>query len=261
MTLAATAAHLASVMDGVHDTMVFPVILVRPVTDPSTDDRLFPVLSGGSDVLVATAPLDGEVVATLAKSVEIHRRTQGELAARGFARNVKIDPYVTDARVALACRKYDKGSRWVGYNALWLNAASRVLAAVRRHGKVLVGQVRYPWLVAVGFTAKTGWLSEERLRLQVIDKDADAGKLVLVDLTLPKGMDAGLLAQQVVQRAARYRLAHDRTVTAEVHARFEELSQAPRLSPVPKEYAMYVMPTHHVVSAASAVPGVEAQGH
>ena len=68
-------------------------------------------------------------------------------------RKVKIDLFVTDARFALACSSYDKGgghALFGGSGALLIgvgvNSVSNVRSKMRSRGKMLVGQVRYPWL-------------------------------------------------------------------------------------------------------------------
>ena len=80
-------------------------------------------------------------------------------------RKVRIDFFITDARLAVACSKYDKGGGWVGGAAAMIvfNAVSKARAAIRSHGKMLAGQVRYPWLRWVASTPKTGFTSDERL--------------------------------------------------------------------------------------------------
>ena len=87
---------------------------------------------------------------------------------------VRICVYITDARVAFACSKYDKGGGWIGTPGamLVMNVASKSLAAVRRRGKMMVGQVRYPWIANVGSTGQQGIGSEERL---VFDGKSDRG--------------------------------------------------------------------------------------
>ena len=50
------------------------------------------------------------------------------------------------------------------------NAISKARAAIRSRGKMLVGQVRYPWIQTVGSSPKDGWASEEKLILHETTK-------------------------------------------------------------------------------------------
>lgn len=122
-------------------------------------------------------------------------------------RKIKIDLFLTDARFALACSKYDKGGGWVGGAGVMIvaNSVSKARAAIRSHGKMLVGQVRYPWIQRVGSSPKTGWASEEKL----IFHETTKGGATTLTLTLPKNVDSSLVASEVTRRLAQYRLANE----------------------------------------------------
>jgi hypothetical protein len=136
-------------------------------------------------------------------------------------RKIKIDLFLTDARFALACSKYDKGGGWVGSAGVMIaaNAVSKARAAIRSRGQMLVGQVRYPWIYKVGSSPKTGWASEEKLFFHETTK---AGATTLT-LTLPKDVDAALVAAEVTRRLARYRLAHEE-LDADTRQQIERLT-------------------------------------
>ena len=126
-------------------------------------------------------------------------------------RKAKIDLFVTDARLALACSSYDKGGGYTffgGGGALLMgvgvNSFSKVRAKLRSRGKMLVGQVRYPWLRRVGSSPKTGLGSCEKLHLESTVK---GGGTTTLTLYLPSNVSAAQVAAEVTRRAARYRLA------------------------------------------------------
>jgi hypothetical protein len=123
-------------------------------------------------------------------------------------RKVKIDVFVTDARFALACSKYDKGGGWVGGAGMMItaNAISKARAAIRSRGKMLVGQVRYPWIQRVGSSPKAGFGSEEKLYFETTVKGVGSAS---VTLFLSKNVDAAQVAAEIARRAARYRLASE----------------------------------------------------
>ena len=126
-------------------------------------------------------------------------------------RKVKIDLFVTDARFALACSSYDKGGGHTffgGGGALFLdvavNSVSKVRSKMRSRGKMLVGQVRYPWLRRVGSSPKTGFGTHEKLYFETSVK---GGGMTTLTLWLPNNVSAAQVAAEVAGRAARYRLA------------------------------------------------------
>ena len=138
-------------------------------------------------------------------------------------RKIKIDLFVTDARFALACSKYDKGGGWMGSPGTMVaaNAISKARAAMRSRGKMLVGQVRYPWIQKVGCSPKTGWASEEQL---IFHETAKGGAAVLT-LTLPKDVDSTLAAAEIIRRVARYRLTNEE-LDASTREQLERLAEA-----------------------------------
>lgn len=118
--------------------------------------------------------------------------------------DIKIDVYVTDSRVAILCKKYDKGGGWTGgLTALALNAGSKILAAHRRKGKVLIGHIRYEWLCDIAYQAKISWLTSDCLR--IFYKDAEKNQWCL-ELTFKKGTDSAFIANDILRRASKYRL-------------------------------------------------------
>lgn len=126
-------------------------------------------------------------------------------------RKVKIDLFVTDARFALACSSYDKGGghTFLGGGGaavlmVGVNSVSKIRAKMRSRGKMLVGQVRYPWLRRVGSSPKTGFGSCEKLHFESTVK---GGGTTTLTLYLPNNVSAARVAAEVARRAARYRLA------------------------------------------------------
>lgn len=126
---------------------------------------------------------------------------------------VSIDVLITDARVAIACSRYDKGDGWFffgGGSAMALEAlftgVSKARAAVRSRGKMLVGQVRYPWIQRVGGSSNTVRTRDEEL---ILETSAGTGGAMRTTLTLSKGLRAEEAVSEIVRRAARYRLASE----------------------------------------------------
>lgn len=242
--------------------MPFSVLSIR--SGQSTgNDALYPVLSDtASSEIITLDEYDGpnvqKFVATAVQVLEVQGNVFKTLVK---LRDVKIDVYLTDGRLALACEKYDKGGGWTGFGgagvavAVTANLVSKARAASRSRGKVLVGHVRYPWLKSIGACTKTSVSTFEAIRLEYAEKPAGAAVRKLIELTLPKNIDATLVAQEITRRAASYRLSHYRDMTSEARARFEALScEPPKLEPAPKKFAFVQLPTYYFVSAKTAYP-------
>lgn len=239
--------------------MSYNILTVRTAEDVD-DGAVYPVLSDASSrYLVEMDSLDGTDIAVLSAShVNVQEAAGGGLRTVVKAGEIKLDLYITDSRFVIACEKWDKGGGWVGSpgTALVLNAVSKARAAARRRGKILVGQIRYPWLMSIGASPKTSWLDSEMVRLQVRHGTESGERYLLLDLTLPKNVDSIDVARDIASRAARYRLAHDESMEAAERSAFEALCTPERLRPEPKKFAFHSMPTAYRVLASTAFPNV-----
>lgn len=241
--------------------MAFNVLAIRTGSDAG-DGALYPVLTDLEEPgLLALDEHDGSdvktFVATAVKVIQV-AETAKTLFRLG---DVRIDVLVTESRLALACEKFDKGGGWVGFGAGGLlvavtaNAVSKARAAKRSRGKVLVGHLRYPWVSAVGATAKTGFTTDEAIRIEFREKEHGVVVRKQLELTLPRNMTATLVAQDVAKRVASYRLAHSGELAAEARTAFTALSEGPSLlTPAPRKFAFYRMPTFFYANAATAFP-------
>jgi hypothetical protein len=240
----------------------FNVLTIRSGQDNGSD-ALYPVLSDASSPeIIALDDYDGaNVVKIVATAVSVLQVASPSLKTLVRLREVRIDVYITDGRLALACEKYDKGGGWVGFGgaglliAVTANTVSKVRAANRSRGKVLVGQVRYPWMQAVGASSKSGFGSNEAIRLEYSEKISGTVVRKLVELTLPKNIDATMVAQDITRRAAAFRLNYYPGMSADERSKFTALSQAPaRLQPEPRKFAFQRMPTYYYAGAKTAFP-------
>jgi hypothetical protein len=238
--------------------MSFAMLAIR--TADEEDGRLHPI-PGEEKGSVRMEQWDGQPLRLAASSITVQELRSGKWRTLQQVRDVKLDVLVTDSRLLVSCGKFDKGGGWVGFGgggvlfALAANGVSKARAAHRRHGKLLVGQVRYPWLRCVGYKPKAGWGSNEELRLGVVTKSGEGERQELfLDLALPKNVDSAAVARAVVMRAAAYRLAYTE-VADEDRPKLVELSEGPALaSPEPKKFALYHIPRYYHVSTAVAYP-------
>ena len=209
------------------------MISIEQVPEPGSFDAfeaglIVPVPGTETDAIVFE-PRDGSAVKTIhGKSIRLDRG--GSLAAK--SNDLKLAVYLTDSRLAFACSKFDKGGGWYGGATALIvfNAVSKARAAYRRRGKMLVGQARYPWIIRVGSTSKSGIGSEERL---VIDAQGGDGASYRLTIGLPKNLDAAQVASAVANRAAAYRLACDPTVDDVANQQLRALAVVGPLPPHP----------------------------
>jgi len=247
------------------------------VDETSDDDSLYPVLSEpGAAYPVETTPSDGNVAHVVAINARVLEGTgsAGLAVTQKLPPKLKWDVLITDERVIVYCTKFDKGGGWWGTGAgaliaVTANVVSKARAAYRRKGKVLVGQIRYPWIKQLLAHPKAGWKSNETIRIAVDGKPGgDGHRYMILELTLPSQVDALSVSHAIATRAARFRLAHDPKMSDDERANFEAIANGPRKgvenSPGSNgsAWAIYSMPTSYRVNRKTARlrPTVDDQG-
>jgi hypothetical protein len=85
--------------------------------------------------------------------------------------------------------------------------------------------------------------AEEQLRLILGEVSGVTERLMALDLTFPRVVDSLHVAQEIVHRAARFRLEHTNVSDTDVDA-LQALTGAERLVPEAKCFAMYTMPSY-----------------
>lgn len=234
--------------------MTYSIVAIREVGDGG-DATMYPSVNAAGEL--DADPEDGRSpLRFLAVGLSVGEFRAGKLTEVASLSSVRIDVVITDVRMALVCRKYDKGGGWVGSSGatVVLNAASKIRAAVRSRGSVLVGHVRFPWLASAGYSPKSGWLDEEKVRLVVTDGTTDPKRTVLLDLVLPKQTHSAEVTRAIARRAAAYRLTHE-SLEPEEAAQLRAIAEADVLpAPEPKKFASYTMPTHWHAKPQTARP-------
>ena len=158
---------------------------------------------------------------------------------------------VTDARLVFACSQFDPGSTWIGTPGvlnLALNAMSSASAARRRRGKMLVGQIRYPWLGAVAARRKQGFMGDEHLILIIPLPSRDLLKVYLV----PNRIDALALGASILRRSAKYNLACGFDAALRHRDSLEEISSVRTLPDGGKKFSSMTIPSAQWAEEASA---------
>ncbi|WP_416417170.1 hypothetical protein [Paenarthrobacter aromaticivorans] len=201
----------------------------------------YPSITG--DLTLAWDGLDGHINGPFhatGADVQILDPSRNQFRQLAEIKDVRIECYMSESRLAMICRKYDKGGGWVGGpGALVLNAGSKIIAANRSRGKALAGHLRYPWLSKVLFHTRQGFLDSEILRLIYQSE----GATMYLELTLDGSFNSGAIAYEIVQRTVSYRQA-DRAPVSEEDARALEAlrSEGPVLPTEKGSMAKYTVP-------------------
>lgn len=154
----------------------------------------------------------------------------------------EISVYVTAARVAFACSRYDRGGsfRVIGIPDVSdlvvlpiMTLGSKALAARRRRGKMLVGQFRYQWLKEICFKPP-----DRRGRSNLlVDGLSREGEHYAVSLTLRGAVGADQIAAEIVRRYAAYLLSLEPKWE---EARLERLRQLAEIDHLPSDHRVGV---------------------
>jgi hypothetical protein len=224
-----------------------------------TEDSLILPVPGLESDTVLVEPRDGhDIRHILCNEVEVRGGSDNRRLFR--APEIRARLLLTDARITVACSKFDKGGGWVGgpVAMLALNAGSKLLAANRRRGKMLVGQIRYPWIDAVYAQNKSGWRGGEMMRVIV----QSGGQAMRLELTFPKDVDATAVATELIRRAARFRLTHEPGLDQASRVRLTDLSNIAPLvwRKEDKKMVGHEFPSPWVAGEESARIGLSVKG-
>lgn len=241
------------------------------IIDANDDDpALYPVLSGPEARFpIALEAQDGAQPSyyTATAATVLGTDASGSLVRTvTLPSDLKWEILVTDCRVVVYCVKFDKGGGWGGFGlgglaiALAANAVSKARAAGRRKGKLLVAQVRYPWLQQALATPKVDWRTANKIRLRVDASPGGAHRYTMLELTLGKQTDPLPICHEIAVRAARYRLTSDASMGQEEREGFEQLARTAVRHPAEPTsarkatWAVYAMPSNYRVNRATAYP-------
>jgi hypothetical protein len=242
------------------DYRVLTIGVVDDSLRPEVDGLLYPIPSADKSSVVWEENERREIEAFDVRKVSVFGIPRGgELTKILGPMELPFRLYLTDSRLALACSKYEIGGTWYGMGALVgaLNAVERTAAAVRRHGKMLVGHVRYQWVAGIHARPRTkrgGFLvshvSEATVRVGTVLPDKT---IVTLELE-PKDSDAMQLACRLVRRVARHRLGLGLSLTEEQVAELRAQCELERF-PDPgngNTFGNQLMPGSRLVSLESA---------
>lgn len=183
-----------------HSYTVCAVLPIPEEGEPKAmDDSFLPVPNHQTDA-VRTEPADGGSVTHLrANGLEIRGTQHGVL---GKVDGNKVGVAITDCRLTMACTKYDTGGQWLGgLSALALEAGDRAIAAVRRRNKMLVGQIRYPWVAGVAVRGSHGWRKPAKF---IVFSSSAADEEFVTSISFSKDVDVTAAGLDLVRRVASF---------------------------------------------------------
>ena len=209
----------------------------------------YPALN--DNILIVTEAGDGPLGQALQISKAVVRRKIGNsYKTVTETKDISFQVWLTSARVIIYCKKFEKGGGWWGVGlgglavAAVANTVSMAMAASRRKGKALVGNIRYPWVSAVMFSRRAGFGTEEQLRLCFVDGTDNTRPDCDITLTLARGSDANRIARNLVDRIIASRYASGEEMDADMLARFEAIRTSGLISPPQKGYlSTYTIPS------------------
>ncbi len=226
-------------------TGAFNLLAIRTGEEPA--DTRYPDPGDESDSIELESQDGSDPFTFTTRELNLrHMPSQSKISRISRIKDIKAQVFVTDARVAVACSKYDKGG---GFHALslgalpvsaGLNAVSKMRASKRRKGKTLVGHIRYESLLSVGYINKSGLQGGNRLRVATVDPSV-TGRAVILDINLPKQIDGQELSAKIAGLAASYQLDHNDTISGSTREHLESLRAPEALVGLPKQFATYLL--------------------
>jgi hypothetical protein len=230
---------------------------------PSIDENL-QIIRDGND-----GPFDQPFQVS---KVSIRRKMGNNWVTETQTKDISFQLWITGTRVILYCRNFDKGGGWRGWGlgglavAVTANAISKGMAANRRRGRALVGNIRYPWITKVGFSPRSGIGSRETIDIQYIDGTDSTKPECSLTIHLDNRTDANRVARFIADKVIAYRYADKGELTPELFAKFETLrTSGLREAPERGYVNFYLIPTswnvpHGLDNAPDDVPPFPAPG-
>lgn len=249
--------------------MTYNALAVVQVGD--APDVLHPSINDALQIIPepADGPLDTPFQVSM---VSVRRKVGNAWVSQTRTQDISFQMWVTGSRVLLYCRNFDKGGGWTGWGlgglavAVTANAISKGMAANRRKGKALVGNIRYPWITRVSFSPRNGFGTRETVELEYVDGTDPTKPACSVTIHLDNRTDANRVARHIVDKIIAYRYANGETLNDDELGKFENLRASGLLATPDKGFmSVYNLPTSWKVpggvgDSPRSMPPFPAQG-
>jgi hypothetical protein len=215
-----------------------------------------------ANLQIVPEALDGPFAAPIQVSMaSVRRKVGNNWVTQLRTTKLSLQLWVTGSRVIIYCRNYDKGAKWIGFDlgglavAAAATAISAGMAANRRKGKALAGNVRYPWITKVGF-APRGHGDPEMIDIHYVDGTDPTKPECSLTLHLDNRVNANALARHIIDRVIAYRYSSGEELSDEVVEKFETLRTSGLRDLPEKGYLKYYsVPTWwHVPGGMGTMP-------
>jgi hypothetical protein len=236
------------------------------IVDASHDDpTIYPVLSAPQAQLpIELDQHDGQPAGFQPKAMRIMTYTGQGWTRTWQDKDLDFVAVVTMSRIVFYCEKYTKGGGWRGFGVGGLlvagaaNVVSHAAAASRRKGKILAGQIRYPWLNQV---VATDTQAGGQLRLGMATNNLGHQQHLAVEMDTDRKSNATATAQHIVRAAAYCRLTYGPALPQEHQALYRALAENPGSGTDPAQPGIWDLPATIYVGAPGSIPnGAGLQG-
>jgi hypothetical protein len=237
---------------------------VFAILEPGEESNgLYPSIS--DQLSVTHEILDGQIPSKIDVGIlEAERQGATGLTKVASVADVKVEIYPTASRLIIYCLKWTKGG-FVGSTggiglavALTTAVVSSAHSARKRKDKVLAGHIRWEWVSAIGWRARSFW---QRNEVVIRFVDATDGKPTTCHLVLAfrPGANSQALAREMTDKVIAYRYAGGETFGENELAEWESLRTSGMSPKVDKGISWLTMPSSWEVGradfpASSVVP-------
>jgi hypothetical protein len=118
------------------------------------------------------------------------------------------------------------------------------MAANRRKGKALVGNIRYPWITRVAFAPRNGYATRETVQIEYVDGLDSTKPACSLTIHLDNRTDANRVARHIIDKVIAYRYATGGPLSEEFLERYETLRTSGLMAAPQKGFmSIYNVPT------------------
>ena len=227
---------------------------------------LYPVLDDSLEPIFE--PADGSSISSLeVRGIYLRDLKDEKLHLRNGSADLKGNLWVSDQRLVLVCQNYDK-VQWDAGNNLGVmtwglsieltdHVASKIYRRVRSRNKAMAAHIYFPWIASVMWCNDRGRKKPPTLRFEIIRNLTTGQKKFFLEVHLPSGTDAGVIAQRLLQRIGRWYLDGPLDLNDKGATKMTELANVGPLPP-PAEGSLssHKVPASHFVSATTIPPAL-----
>jgi hypothetical protein len=232
---------------------------------PVLTEQFAPVFDAGDGHAIESFDVSGILLPDL---------VDGQFRVRYGSKDLKGTLWVTEQRIVLVCRNYDK-VKWDGSNNVDVmefglgwgiadHVASKAYHRIRSSGKAMTTHLYFPWVNAVTWSPARDRKNPAALRFKFVRSLTTGNKDYFIEVHLGT-TDTGALARRLLQRIGRWYLDGPLDLNENGIAKMTPVANAGPLSvPAPGKLSAHTLPSSYFVSATttpSALAAKTAENH